>query len=243
MAYIESDLIIPALKLLRAHREGLTTSEIIEKLTEILKPTGKDLESYEGRTDTIFSQTVRNLISSHRNLERKGVATFKDGISKITDTGLRYLEENEVVLDSLKSQGFKPDDIEEEVERDYSGIIIEEGALERTTTTQRRRSQKLREIKIREFKRENDNTVFCSACGFDFSEVYGERGKNFIEIHHTSLLHEEDIEGSSLKLFEALKKVVLLCSNCHRMVHRKRNEMLSTDDLKRIIQENRGDSS
>jgi len=235
MVYSEPDLIVPALKLLRNYRGGLDTSEIIKALTQIMKPTGHDLDILAGRTDTVFSQKVRNLIGSHRNLEGKGFATFEKGISKITKKGLRYLEENEVVLDSLKTQGFRPEEIEREVERDYSGIVVEEGALERTTTTQRSRSRLLREIAVREFKEKNDNRLFCVACGFDFSQTYGKIGKDFIEIHHTSPVHEMDIRGSRTKLEKALGKVFPLCSNCHRMVHRNQGEMLSIERLKKII--------
>lgn len=237
MVYSEPDLIIPALKLLRDHRDGLDTSEIKDALTKIMKPTGHDLDILDGRTDTVFSQKVRNLIGSHRNLEGKGLATFENGISKITDAGLTYLEENEVVLDSLETQGFKPEEIEREVERDYSGIVIEEGALERTTTTQRRRSQLLRQLAVQEFKIKNNNRLFCVACNFDFSAIYGELGKDFIEIHHTSPIHEMDISGSRQNIEEALRKVFPLCSNCHRMVHRNRGEMLSIDRLREIIGE------
>jgi len=235
MVYSEPDLIVPTLKLLRDHRDGLNTSDMIKALTQIMKPTGHDLDILSGRTDTVFSQKVRNLIGSHRNLERKGLATFENGISKITDNGLKYLEENEVVLDSLKTQGFKPEEIESEVERDYSGIVVEEGALERTTTTQRSRSQLLRGIAVREFKRKNDNRLFCVACGFDFSQTYGELGKDFIVIHHEKPVHTMDIEGSRRTLEEALKKVIPVCANCHSMIHREKGKMLSVEELKEII--------
>lgn len=34
----------------------------------------------------------------------------------------------------------------------------------------------------------------CAICGFDFEEVYGERGKGFIEIHHRNLLSKPEEE-------------------------------------------------
>lgn len=40
------------------------------------------------------------------------------------------------------------------------------------------------------FMRNNNGRLYCEACGFDFSEVYRERGKNFIEGHHTKLVSE-----------------------------------------------------
>jgi predicted HNH restriction endonuclease len=40
------------------------------------------------------------------------------------------------------------------------------------------------------FMRKNNGRLYSEACGFDFFNVYGERGKNFIEVHHTKLVSE-----------------------------------------------------
>lgn len=57
----------------------------------------------------------------------------------------------------------------------------------------------------------------CEACGFDFQANYGERGAGFIECHHTKPVSEL-IVGETTKLAD----LVLLCANCHRMVHAAR---------------------
>ncbi|MDQ0201072.1 HNH endonuclease [Neobacillus ginsengisoli] len=71
----------------------------------------------------------------------------------------------------------------------------------------------------------------CMACGFNFEEVYGEHGKDFIEVHHvkqlSTLKEEMDINPA--------EDLVTLCSNCHRMVHRQKDNVLSLDQLKEII--------
>ena len=74
----------------------------------------------------------------------------------------------------------------------------------------------------------------CFACGFNFEEIYGERGKDFIEVHHIKPLNtlEEAIEVNPET------DLVPLCANCHRMVHRKKNEVLSIDELKELIRVN-----
>ncbi|SDG16978.1 5-methylcytosine-specific restriction enzyme A [Celeribacter baekdonensis] len=54
----------------------------------------------------------------------------------------------------------------------------------------------------------------CEARGFDFLKVYGERGAGFIECHHTKPVSELNA-GETTKLAD----LVLLCANCHRMVH------------------------
>jgi 5-methylcytosine-specific restriction protein A len=57
----------------------------------------------------------------------------------------------------------------------------------------------------------------CVACTFDFAATYGAVGRGFIECHHLLPLAELARERLS-----RLADLALVCSNCHRMVHRKR---------------------
>ena len=57
----------------------------------------------------------------------------------------------------------------------------------------------------------------CQACGFNFEERYGEIGKGFIEAHHLTPLSE--LKGQKIPL-DPQKDFAVLCSNCHRMIHR-----------------------
>jgi len=240
LVYTESDLVIPALRLLRKNPKGLHTSELIEKLAEELGPTGHNAETLIGRSDTVFSQKVRNL-KSHDTLVRKGLATFEQsedvrgGLHQITEEGLDYLREVEPIEQSLEDQGFNVEGMEEEYKKDLTEIVIEEGRLTVRSSTQRRRSQRLRDEAIRKFKREHSGRLICEVCEFDFEEVYGELGEDYIVVHHRKPIHAMEVEGEEATLEEALEKVAPLCSNCHAMVHRRRGELLSIDELKRIV--------
>lgn len=56
----------------------------------------------------------------------------------------------------------------------------------------------------------------CQICEFDFGAVYGdELGAGFIECHHKNPLAEKDETYHS-----TLDDVCVVCSNCHRMLHR-----------------------
>ncbi|MFE4426486.1 HNH endonuclease [Peribacillus butanolivorans] len=71
----------------------------------------------------------------------------------------------------------------------------------------------------------------CLVCEFNFEDVYGERGKDFIEVHHIKPL-------STLK--EAVeinpeKDLVPLCANCHRMIHRRKDDVLTVEELRDLI--------
>lgn len=71
----------------------------------------------------------------------------------------------------------------------------------------------------------------CFGCGFNFEDHYGERGKGFIEIHHIKPLHSLDQEVE----VNAESDLIPLCSNCHRMVHRRKKEILTLEELKKIF--------
>ena len=103
-----------------------------------------------------------------------------------------------------------------------------EGKEKLRTHLQRERNPKvIREAKQR-FKTKHGR-LFCQACGFDFKEIYGDVGTDYIEGHHTKPI--SDLSEDSLTMIE---DIALLCSNCHRMVHRKR-PWLSMNDLQDIL--------
>jgi len=233
MVYSEKELIIPALRLLKNCYKGLSTSILIKELTNILNPTGHDVKIIKKRKDTYFSQKVRNL-KSHDNLTGKGLATQEKGIWKITELGLKYLEENEGVYFSLQNQGFNKKYIVKEVKEDFKDLIIEEGTERQISLKQRKRSGKLREYAIKNFT-DKEGNIICEVCAFNFVKKYGEHGKGFIEIHHKKPIHQKDIKGASDKISEAIKEVSPLCSNCHRMIHRKKDKMLTPEELKEMV--------
>lgn len=70
----------------------------------------------------------------------------------------------------------------------------------------------------------------CEACGFDFKEIYGDLGEDFMECHHRKPLAELDAETKT-----TLKDLALVCANCHRMLHRKLSTM-SIEALRVILQ-------
>jgi len=57
----------------------------------------------------------------------------------------------------------------------------------------------------------------CLACGFNFRNVYGELGSNFIEAHHVNPVSKNKGEIKTVNLNHDF---LVLCSNCHKMIHR-----------------------
>jgi hypothetical protein len=66
------------------------------------------------------------------------------------------------------------------------------------------------------FLREHGKFI-CQACGFDFEDFYGDIGRGFIEAHHTIPVSELRPDSKTRSA-----DIALVCSNCHRMLHRRR---------------------
>ena len=80
------------------------------------------------------------------------------------------------------------------------------------------------------FKEKHNRRLFCEACGFSFTDTYGDLGENFIEGHHK-------IPVSMLSANDKTKPedIIMLCSNCHQMIHRLKPSSDSLDQLKKIL--------
>ncbi len=72
----------------------------------------------------------------------------------------------------------------------------------------------------------------CSICGFDFYEKYGEIGKDFIEVHHTTPVSEM---GEGYKI-DIDRDLIPVCSNCHSMLHRRKPPFRPEDIKKKIVE-------
>lgn len=70
----------------------------------------------------------------------------------------------------------------------------------------------------------------CAVCNFNFEQVYGEIGKNFIHVHHEVQISKVG-KGHAIDPKRDLKPV---CPNCHAMLHSKK-EALSIDELRLLI--------
>lgn len=73
----------------------------------------------------------------------------------------------------------------------------------------------------------------CMACNFNFGEFYGDWGNGFIHVHHVRPLAE-----SGITTIDPKHDLIVLCANCHSMVHRIRKKTLSLSDIKELIRKN-----
>jgi putative restriction endonuclease len=116
-----------------------------------------------------------------------------------------------------------------EVMADPDAEVFPEGRLLFRLHRLRERNREVVERAKGRAKRKNDGRLLCCVCNFDFAAVYGELGKDFIEGDHTKPLSEL-AEETETKVTD----IALVCSNCHRMLHRRR-PWLSIDKLRTLL--------
>ncbi len=229
----ETELILPSLYLMSLNNGVITTSELIQKLRDIMKPPMEDLKIIAKRKDDYFSQKVRNL-KSHDTFEKCGFANYrKEGHFEITNEGKEHLRVHQDILKYLLINDFAYNDLTEslvKVENNQNkkkieifdeNIIIQEGTKKLTQGATYVRSTTLRNYAIKHFT--TDNRINCHCCNFNFQDFYGEPiGGGFIEIHHTKPIFKYEDEDLEHMLEQAVLNLTPVCSNCHRMIHRNR---------------------
>ncbi|GHO52883.1 HNH endonuclease [Ktedonobacter robiniae] len=77
--------------------------------------------------------------------------------------------------------------------------------------------------------------TICKGCDFDFEFYYGPRGAGYIEVHH---LRPISSLGGSVTI-NPKTDMTVLCSNCHRMVHRYPDSILSLEELRGLVSTHR----
>src|SRR5712692_3379844 len=81
----------------------------------------------------------------------------------------------------------------------------------------------------KEIRLKSDPQLHCDVCGFSFVENYGEIGAEFIEAHHKIPLGRIRRERNT-----KIRDIALVCSNCHRMLHRS-NPLLKAEKLRKLV--------
>lgn len=77
--------------------------------------------------------------------------------------------------------------------------------------------------------------TICKICGFDFEKVYGTRGRNYIEIHCVKPQSDPDNQI----IIDPRHDLIPVCANCHRIIHREKDNVLSPAEVRRLIELNK----
>ena len=203
--------------------QGVTfiRNEYKKSTTEVLRMNADDFRARIGQIPKNFSEI--DIILSNENSRKNLARDYEAGniIAKFYSSS--NLPSNNIfeqdikeILTIYKSLIFSHNklDFTEEENSNLTGI-------EKKQYSQHRRIERNQSL-IRKVKKVQGCT--CKACGLFFTDKYGELGKDFIEAHHLKMISTLTEEITEL---DALKDFTVLCSNCHRMIHRTNN----TSDL------------
>jgi 5-methylcytosine-specific restriction protein A len=125
----------------------------------------------------------------------------------------RYIESGQLIFDET-AQDWQPD---------YSSVNSGlEGSPTTSSAVRFERSSALRKRAIQ------FHGLTCKICGFNFRQTYGDIGAGYIEVHHLQPLSEVGCEHE----VNPRDDLIVLCSNCHRMIHRDGNPCLTLEELK-----------
>jgi 5-methylcytosine-specific restriction protein A len=201
--------------------QGVTEIEAIYKreAKEVLKIKAQDFKAQIGKIPSNFDEDIIKL---------KNLTTTKSKYPSLYEAG--NIISKFYSADKIPSDNQLQNDIKE-ILNIYELISYNEG-LPSTQAEKEDDEEKYKEFeelrKFRFHKRIERNIRLskkvketqgytCKVCKLNFVERYGEIGKGFIEAHHLvpiSYLTQQRIQ------LDARKDFVVLCSNCHSMIHR-----------------------
>ncbi|MGK7378341.1 HNH endonuclease [Planococcus sp. 1R117A] len=173
---------------------------------------------YLKHTYSLYYENLAKLFEGVQS--EQTLSSFKQGAS-----------EQEPVQDFQKSKTTDAEleknidlDVEAEEVEDGYGI---EGRVANYYGKRFERNSKNRKLAIKK------HGLDCFGCGFNFEKKYGERGKDFVEVHHinplSTLTEATEVNPET--------DLIPLCANCHRMVHRRKDDVLTLQSLRNLLKE------
>ncbi|WP_405820219.1 HNH endonuclease [Streptomyces sp. NBC_00838] len=215
---------------LRAYQAS--TRELAELLRSLPLHLGAAHELPEFRSATSVSRKSADLITSRPGYT--GPATRGGQLTREIAEAFSAREAEMMqaarALEAGISSGALVQIPEQPDEMGEDGSTAPEGRLLARWAIFRERNPRLRKQKIAETKKLGQ-PVQCSVCDFNFSEIYGALGADYIEVHHVLPLHATGPRETRLE------DLALLCANCHRMCHRSHQgtSWRTPDALRQVI--------
>lgn len=215
-----------------ARKQLIPEHEMVVELSSLLKR----LPIYESHVrDTDFrnlhsvSMKLGNFLSIDPEHEGKGLSRgskldrviwneFVDSLSRLHQTADAIRTNAEKGM--IESRDYL--DTDQENEEFIEGKIL---------THVHKKKERNKSAVWRKKKKVYEDTGFlaCEACGFDFENIYGKLGEGYAECHHKIPISEL----GSIRITR-VSDLAIVCSNCHRMIH-KSKPMLTIEALRKII--------
>ena len=214
--------------------------KIPEKNSQEISDLSKTLRKTQEKLDNDIDEKYRNINGVYMklmNFHHLNPNHSGEGLKSVSELDREIFQDFENDKESLsKISGtikeiINSDEYDTELKDDNDiddNYETKEGKILTKIHKYRERDRKIVKKKKNKVLKETGN-LKCEGCEFNFKESYGSRGEGFIECHHKTPISEIKPGQKT-----TLKDLILLCSNCHRMVHRKK-EWLSLEELKGLV--------
>lgn len=147
---------------------------------------------------------------------------WRDGARRIDeDVYLQIVKLSDIKQDGLSDLN----DLSQGMQVAFESEIIE-GAKKQRFSSYYERDPKLRQQALL------IHGYSCMICKFNFEETYGEIGKGFIHVHHV-----KPLASSGKTKVDPQKDLIVVCPNCHSIIHRRKNGIIDHNELKKIFRE------
>ncbi len=213
-------------------------SNILDRLAKI-----KGIKSNDNgapyRSYSSVGLRIANFIhlDDFNNPNKKGLHRFSKLVREIWDE----FSENPIGLEQEAKRIIKSIDSEikakNPIEYDVGGNFVSEGAKKIIREHKSRERNPAIVIQKKEAVKKEKGFLACEVCGFIFKDTYGKHGEDFIECHHKKPIAQMKIGDKTFPT-----DLALVCSNCHRMIHRTigdRKDCLTIEELRKIIAKNK----
>ena len=185
----------------------------IEDSDYIMK--GDNYVNYGNYMQLELLESINELLLTHENLKLNGLKGNIQGPRSLKDNLLSFvLEKISPILNNTNKDEFELENIE-----------YKEGKVQVKYGIKFERNHYLRQKAI------EIHGTSCKVCGFNFEKMYGNTGKNIIEIDHLKPMYTIRKKIS----VNPETDLIPLCSNCHKMIHRKKAKPLTLEELKSKI--------
>ncbi|HEY8890701.1 MAG TPA: HNH endonuclease [Clostridium sp.] len=169
---------------------------------------------------SLYRSILKNmdLLRGHRKINQSNIETL-----------ILLDNENAIIKIHIDITQYEISEVEALNTEMCENISVKEGIRKQCMHNKIERNPKIVQLAKGYFKKNNGGILFCEVCGFNFYEKYGELGEGYIEAHHTEPLNEREGETET-----NIRDFDMLCSCCHRMLHRK-YPCIKIETLKKIV--------
>jgi predicted HNH restriction endonuclease len=113
------------------------------------------------------------------------------------------------------------------VEPQSTALSALEGQLTETRAARRGRNSRLRRTALARAK------GVCAACGVNYGEMLGGRGRRVLQVHHRQQLSDRDSPD-----WTSIDDLDVVCANCHLLIHVDKDAPMPVESLRNLFGEN-----